>query len=351
MEYCYLGDSGLQVSRLGLGTIPFGSTLSVEDSARMVDMFEEVGGNHLDTANVYGTTTREEHNQKVGTAERALGEILKGRRDRFIVATKGCWQMEVPLRPNGFGLSRTYLTNNVEASLKRLKTDYVDLYQCHCIDPYTPVEETMRVLDDLVRAGKIRYIGVSNWDGWQVVRAVDCTKNMGLTTVLSNQIWYTLADRVAEFSIIPACRDRKVSIIAWGALASGFLSGRYNRGDAQPPGRFDVLKDTEMCSWKALSIERNFNTVDHLQRIATEIGQPVPAVAMRWLLQAGNCDVVLVGASKLKQMETNLAAIRFELSNEHMEVLRQSSELTHPYPHSFWEQFCYHDSPFFGGAR
>ena len=351
MEYCYLGDLGLQVSRLGLGTIPFGSTLSIEDSARMVDMFDQAGGNFLDTANVYGTTTREEHNQKVGTAERTLGEILKGRRDRFIIATKGCWQMEVPLRPNGFGLSRTYLSKNIDASLKRLKTDYIDLYQCHCIDPYTPIEETMRVLDDFVRVGKIRYIGVSNWDGWQVARAVDYANTMGLTPLISNQIWYNLADRVAEFSIIPACRDRKVSIIAWGALASGFLTGKYNRGDAQPPGRFDVLKDTEMCSWKMLTVERNFKTIDQLRQIATEINQPVSAVALRWLLQVGTCDVVLVGASRLQQMQKNLSTLSFELSEQQMESLLKTSELTHPYPHSFWEQFCYHDSPFYGGAR
>jgi len=351
MEYCHLGDSGLEVSRLGLGAIPFGSTLSVDDSARMLDMFEQAGGNLIDTANIYGTTTRKEYNQEAGTSERTVGKILAGRRDRFVVATKGCWQMEVPLRPNGFGLSRTYLAKNIEASLKRLGTDYIDLYQCHCIDPYTPIEETMRVLDDFVRAGKIRYVGVSNWDGWQVARAVDHAAMMGLTRVLSNQIWYNLADRVAEFSIIPACRDRKVSIIAWGALAAGFLTGKYGRGDSQPPGRFDVLKDTEMCSWKSLSVERNFRTLDELRRIAEEIGQSVPSVVLRWLLQAGACDVVLVGASKLSQFEDNLKSMSFELSDEQVEALRQVSELPHPYPHSFWEQFCYHDSPFFGGAR
>jgi len=350
MEYCYLGDSGLQVSRLGLGAIPFGTTLSVDESARMLDMFEQVGGNLIDTANVYGATTREDHNEKVGTSERTVGKILAGRRDRFVVATKGCWQMEVPLRPNGFGLSRAYLARNIEGSLKRLGTEYIDLYQCHCIDPYTPIEETMRVLDDFVRAGKIRYIGVSNWDGWQVARAVDHATTMGLTRVLSDQIWYNLADRVAEFSIIPACRDRKVSIIAWGALATGFLTGKYGRGDSQPR-RFDVVKDAEMCSWKNLTVERNFRTLDELRRIAQQIGQSVPSVALRWLLQAGTCDVVLVGASKLSQMEDNLRSMSFQLSDEQVESLRHVSELPHPYPHSFWEQFCYHDSPFFGGAR
>ncbi len=351
MEYCHLGASGLEVARIGLGAVPFGTTLDEKSSRRMLDMYHDAGGNLIDTANVYGTTTREEHNEKVGTSERTVGKILAGRRDHFVLATKGCWQMEVPLRPNGFGLSRAYLSRNIEASLKRLGCDYIDLYQCHCIDPYTPVEETLRVLDDFVRAGKIRYVGVSNWDGWQVTRAVDHALNMGLTRVVSNQIWYNLADRIAEFAIVPACRDREVSIIAWGALAMGFLSGKYDRGDSQPSGRFDVIKDSEMCSWRNLATERNFSTIDLLRTTARQIGQPIPSVALRWLLQAGTCDVALVGASRLSQMTDNLQAMSFELDDSQMRLLRETSELPHPYPHSFWEQFCYRDSPFFGGAR
>ena len=351
MEYHYLGQSGLEVSRLGLGTIPFGSDVSVEESSRLVDMFAEAGGNFVDTANVYGLKTLEGHAEQVGTSERTVGKVLKGRRDRFVLATKGCWQMEVPLRPNGCGLSRTYLTKNIEASLQRLGTDYIDLYQCHCMDPYTPIEETIRVLDDFVRAGKIRYVGVSNWDGWQVVRASDYALASGLSPVLSNQIWYNLADRVSEFSIIPACRDRRVSIIAWSALASGFLTGRYKRGDPFPGGRFDAFRETEMCSWQQMCVERNFATIDEMARIAGEIGRSIPAVGLRWLLQSGHCDVVLMGAYNADELQASLTTDAFELSDQHVEALRSVSELPHPYPHSFWEQFCYHESPFFGGAR
>ena len=171
MEYCYLGHSGLEVSRIGLGTIPFGTVLDEKGSRNMVDMFYDAGGNYLDTANVYGGGMRGSNAEMAGTVERTVGKIIEGRRDRFVVATKGAWLMEDEMRPNAFGLSRTYLATQIEASLRRLGTDYIDLYQCHVWDPYTPMEETMRVLDDFVRAGKIRYVGVSNWDGWQVVKA------------------------------------------------------------------------------------------------------------------------------------------------------------------------------------
>lgn len=351
MEFHYLGHSGLEVSRLGLGTIPFGSDVSVEESSRLVDLFAEAGGNFVDTANVYGFKTLEDHAEQIGTSERTVGKVLKGRRDRFVLATKGCWQMEVPVRPNGFGLSRTYLTKNIEASLKRLDTDYIDLYQCHCMDPYTPIEETIRVLDDFVRAGKIRYVAVSNWDGWQVVRASDYAQTMGLSPILSNQVWYNLADRTSEFSIIPACRDRKVSIIAWSALASGFLTGRYKRGDPYPGGRFDGFEETEMCSWQKLCVEKTFLTLDEMGRIAEQISRSVPAVGLRWLLQSGHCDVVLMGAYNAQELQTSLEAADCELGNEQMNALRNVSELPHPYPHSFWEQYCYRESPFFGGAR
>src|SRR3972149_3603799 len=198
MEYCYLGNSGLQVSRLGLGAIPFGTTLDEKTSRRLVDAFCDAGGNLIDTSNLYGGGLKGKNKVMAGTSEKTVGRVIKTRRDRFIVATKGYWLMEDEVWPNSVGLSRNYLAKNIEDSLRRLNTDYIDLYQCHNWDFYTPVEETMRVLDDFVRAGKIRYIGVSNWDGWHVVKANVFAGASGLTPVLSNQIWYNLADRSAE---------------------------------------------------------------------------------------------------------------------------------------------------------
>ena len=156
MEYCHLGHSGLEVSRIGFGAIPLGTRLDEKTSRRLVDMFHDAGGNYIDTANIYGGGNTETHAQLAGTSELTVGKMVKGRRDKFVVATKGAWLMEDRIRPNTFGLSRTYLATHIEKSLRRLDTDYIDLYQCHVWDPYTPQEETMRVLDDFVRAGKKR---------------------------------------------------------------------------------------------------------------------------------------------------------------------------------------------------
>ena len=201
-----------------LGAIPFGTTLDEKTSQRIVDMYQEAGGNLIDTSNLYGGGFRGTNTAMTGTSEMTVEKMVAGEWEKFVIATKGYWLMEDEVRPNSVGLSRTYLTKEIENSLNRLNTDYIDLYQCHAWDFYTPLEETLRVLDDFVRAGKIRYIGVSNWDGWHVMKATTIARFTNLTAPISNQIWYNLADRGAEHSIIPACRDAKVSTIAWGWL-------------------------------------------------------------------------------------------------------------------------------------
>lgn len=353
MDYCYLGGSGLQVSRIGLGAIPFGTVLDEKASRIVVDRFHATGGNYIDTANIYGGGMSGTNAEMAGTSERTVGKIVKGRRDRFVIGTKGAWLMEDEMRPNAFGLSRTYLATQIEASLRRLNTDYIDLYQCHVWDPYTPTEETMRVLDDFVSAGKIRYVGVSNWDGWQVVKANTHARRFNLTPIVSNQIWYNLADRVAEFSIIPACRDQGVSVIAWGVYAEGFLTGRYRRGAQGPnPGsRFEVIKNTEMCSWKKLAVERNWQVLDAMAQVAERHDKEIVNVAMAWILQAGMCDVALLGASRLDQFEISMQVLNLRLSEGEMQELKEASELPHPYPMCFWDLFVYHGSEFYGGVR
>ena len=353
MEYTHLGRSGLEVSRIGLGAIPFGTVLSQRDSHIMADKFLELGGNYLDTANIYGGGTRTNNAEMAGLSERTVGQIIKGRRDRFVVATKGGWIMENEPRPNAFGLHRNYLSKQIDASLGRLGTDYIDLYQCHTWDPYTPVEETMRALDDFVRAGKIRYLGVSNWDGWQVVKANAFARQFNLTPLVSNQIWYNLADRVAEFSIVPACRDQGVSITTWGVYAESFLTGRYSRQDKAPwPGsRFELLKDSEMCSWKNLAVERNWRTLDVMRQVADRHQATIPNVAMGWVLQCGMVDMAILGASKIEQFEASMKVLDMHLSEAEMQELKEVSELPHPYPMNFWDLFCYHHSEFYGGVR
>ena len=259
--------------------------------------------------------------------------------------------MQDEVRPNSVGLSRTYLSTQIEASLRRLGTDYIDLYQCHIWDFYTPVEETMRVLDDFVRAGKIRYVGVSNWDGWHVVKANCHARSANLTPILSNQIWYNLADRVAENSVIPACQDQSVSIIAWGALGIGFLTGKYRRGDEAPVAgaRLWAAKDDEMFSWQRLANDRNWATLDELSRIADLHDQTISNVAMRWLLQSGTCDVVLLGATRMEQFISNMDVVNFRLTDQDMHDLTTVSEQSHPYPINFYDIFCRRESDLYGG--
>lgn len=342
----------MEVSRLGLGAIPFGTTLDVETSSNVVDAFQEAGGNLIDTSNLYGGGMVGTNTEMAGTSERTIGKILKGRRDEFIVASKGCWLMEDEVTPNSTGLGRTYLARNIENSLKQLNTDYIDLYQCHSWDFYTPVEETMRVLDDFVRAGKIRYLGVSNWDGWHVVKANSYAKNNNLTRLTSNQVWYSLADRTIEHSVLPACRDQEVSIVAWGALAQGFLTGRYRRGSKRPEeSRFDNMKKGESSSWERLAIERNWATIDVLDRIATNHGRTIPVISARWLMQSETCDVILLGGSSSEQYVSILDVLNFELSDEEMKELTGVSEPEHPYPRNFIELFGKKESEFYGGLR
>jgi aryl-alcohol dehydrogenase-like predicted oxidoreductase len=354
VEYCNLGRSGLEVSRLGLGTIFFGTALDEKDSQRVFDMYVAAGGNLVDTSNVYGGGMRGTNTNTAGTSERMVGKVVKGKRDKVAIATKGFWLMEDDVTPNSVGLSRTYLTKQVEASLRRLDTDYIDLYQCHCWDFYTPVEETLRVLDDFVRAGKIRYAGVSNWDGWQVVKANCSAQRANLTPYMSNQIYYSLVDRIAENSIIPACRDLGVSIIVWGALAHGFLSGTQKRGAKAPEGSRlsgTVMKRGESTTWEYLATERNWKILDRLERMAKESGRSIPNLVIRWLLQFGRADVVLLGGEKREFYESYLDMLKFRLTDEEVRELARISEPDPSYPTNFQNIFCRRESEFYGGLR
>lgn len=353
MQYCRLGNSGLQVSRIGLGAIPFGTALDVETCQRIADDYLEAGGNLIDTSNFYGGGKKGTNAEMAGTSERTVGKVIKGKRDRFVVASKGYWLMENEVTPNSVGLSRKYLTKNIEDSLRRLGTDYIDLYQCHNMDFYTPVEETMEVLSDFVQAGKIRYLGVSNWSGWWVTKANSYARASGRTQLVSNQVWYTLADRVAEHEIVPACKDQGVSIIAFGAVAQGFLSGKYRRGGPRSTRAQNMSSalDSAMFSWKNLACERNWNLLDRMREVSHRTSKSVPNLAMRWLLDSGNCDVVLMGVSRMDQFEDNKEIFDYTLPQEEVKLLRKASELPRPYPQCFYDLFCYEDSEFYGGLR
>jgi aryl-alcohol dehydrogenase-like predicted oxidoreductase len=354
MDFRFLGRSGLEVARLGLGGIPFGTSVDEAAAREFVDRYAAAGGNWIDTSNQYGGGSKDGSNQdSAGASERTVGRVLKGRRDRFILATKGYWCMHNAAGPNRVGLSRTYLAENIEGSLRRLQTDYIDLYQCHSWDRYTPIEETLRVLDDFVRAGKIRYVGVSNFDGWHVVKAQRVAEERGYLAVAANQIWYNLADRGAENSIIPACREEQVSVIAWGVLGEGFLTGEHYRGMNGPaPGsKMPLAVPGEMWSWENLAHEQNWQMIDVVANIARERGKTVPNIVSRWLLDGGACDAILVGAGTIEQLNENLKILEFELSTNEIEQLRTVSEPKKSYPRNFHDLFCRKESEFYGGLR
>jgi aryl-alcohol dehydrogenase-like predicted oxidoreductase len=338
MEYRRLGASGLEVARLGLGTAMFGRSVDEATASRILDQYLDAGGNFVDTANIYGGS-RDDSRNVPGTTESLLGSIIEGRRHRLIVATKGFGSVERDGWPNSTGLSRASLRGAIEGSLRRLGTDYIDLYQCHSWDFQTPVEETVHVLHEFVQEGKVRYIGVSNWDGWHVTKANLYARLSGLTPLVSNQIWYNLVDRSAENSIIPACKDQGVSIIVWGPLGQGVLDGRFRRGsESGPPPSvgFDTQNETSLTSWKRLATEKTRSVIDALEAAAREHQSTVPNVATRWLLQAGACDVVLLGPAAVEHMTSDLEMLAFRLTAEELADIGQRSAPVRTYPLSMY---------------
>jgi aryl-alcohol dehydrogenase-like predicted oxidoreductase len=316
----------------------FGRTVGTEEAAEILNAYMDAGGNLVDTANIYGGSRDNEANVP-GTTETLVGEITRGRRQRLLLATKGHGSVERDGWPNSTGLSRLYLRRAVEASLRRLATDYIDLYQFHSWDFSTPIEESIGVMDDLIREGKVRYGGVSNWDGWHVVKANVHARHAGLAPLISNQIWYNLADRSAENSIIPACRDVGVGIIVWGALGQGLLSGRYRRGADNHPlavHGIDTRSDRGVTSWTRLASETTWKTVDALERIAGAHDSTVANVARHWLLADGACDVVLLGPSCLEEMVSDLEGLSLQLTPAEIKELRDLSQPVPTYPVSMY---------------
>lgn len=303
MEYRNLGRSGLQVSVVGLGCNNFGRRIGPEEARAVVEKALDLGVNFFDTANVYGGN---------GRSEEILGEILQGRRHEVVIATKfGNPMGEGPMQRGG---SRRHIIEQVEASLRRLRTDYIDLYQMHVPDPSTPIEETLRALDDLVRAGKVRYIGNSNFAGWQVVQAHYIAEMKGLTPFVSAQNEYSLLNRRIERELIPACEACGLGILPYFPLASGLLTGKYRRGEPPPPG-------TRLAAWPAadrLLTDRNFDIIERLTEFAQARGHTLLDLAIGWLATKPYISSVIAGATKPEQVEQNVKAAEWRLTAEEM---------------------------------
>ncbi len=329
MRYRQLGASGLRVSVLTMGTMTFGGrgvfgnvgSTGVDEARRQLDQGLEAGINLFDTANVYST----------GLSEEIVGEVLEGVRDDVLLATKA--RMPMGDGPNDAGLSRHHLVTECEASLRRLRTDHVDLYQVHEWDGQTPLEETLQALDDLVRAGKVRYVGCSNYAGWQLMKALGIAERRGLARFVSQQIHYTLQAREAEYELVPASIDQGLGILVWSPLAGGLLTGKYRRGETGPAG------SRHLTDWDEPPVRdegKLYDIVDVLVEVAKDRGASPAQVALAWLLERPAVSSVVIGARTAEQLADNLGAADLALSGEEQARLEEVSRPPLLYP--YWHQ-------------
>ncbi|HEY8733122.1 MAG TPA: aldo/keto reductase [Puia sp.] len=326
MKYNLLGNTGLKVSELCFGTMTFGGkgrfkpigTLGQEPVDALMKKAIDGGINFIDTANVYSEGLSEE---LTGQSIRNLGL----HRDDLVLATKVRGKMSEG--PNGSGLTRKHIVQQAEASLRRLQVDYIDLYQIHSYDPLTPFEETLSALDDLVRSGKVRYIGASNLAAWQLMKAIACSEHHRISKFVSLQAYYTIAGRDLEREIIPLLQDQKLGLMVWSPLAGGLLSGKYSRDkEKEADGRranFD---------FPPVNKDRVFEIVDLLQPMAKAKGATVAGLALSWLIHQPAVTTVIIGANKMEQLEDNLKSVDITFSNEELEELNQVSQLPAEYP-------------------
>ena len=330
MQYRYLGRSGLLVSRVCLGTMTFGMKdwgCDQHTANELVKRFVDAGGNIIDTADMYSA----------GVSEEMLGASIRDlNRADLVLATKGWFR--VGDTANAKGLSRKHIIEAVEASLRRLGTDYIDLYQVHGPDWFTPMEETMRTLNDLVRSGKVRYIGCSNYYAWQVVKANSIADRMNLERFISSQHMYNLVRRDIEREILPACVDQGMGMLCWSPLGSGFLSGRYRRDEEPPEGsRISYRKNIDIPRYYS---DAAFELVDQLKVEAKETNKTPAQVALAWLLHDHRVSAVLVGPRFIEHLEENLVVGDWDLTAEQHERLANIVPFEHGYP-ADWVELSY----------
>lgn len=332
MEFRKLGASGFKVPVLSLGTGTFGGSNEffkawgsngVAEATRLIDICLESGLNMFDSADVYSG----------GHAEEILGAAIKGRRDQVIVSTKGTFRRGDG--PNDLGSSRHHLLKAVDASLRRLGTDYIDLYQLHGFDAQTPVEEVLSTLDGLVKAGKIRYIGCSNFSGWHLMKSLSVSERYGWSRYVAHQAYYSLVGRDYEWELMPLALDQQVGAIVWSPLGWGRLTGKLRRG--QPlPATSRLHSQLSIDNGPQVPEELLYNVVDALDAVAKETGKTVPQIAINWLLQRPSVANVIIGARNEEQLRQNLAAVGWNLTKEQVAKLDAASAVPVAYP--YWHQ-------------
>jgi aryl-alcohol dehydrogenase-like predicted oxidoreductase len=329
VEYRALGRSGLRVSVLTMGTMTFGGrgnfadvgSTGEDEARRQVDQCLAAGVNLFDTADVYSG----------GLSEEILGEALQGRRDQVLIATKV--RMPMGRGPNDAGLSRHHIVTGCEASLRRLGTDHIDLYQVHEWDGLTPLEETLEALDLLVRSGKVRYVGASNYAGWQLMKALGAAERLGLPRFVSQQIYYSLQARDAEYELIPAAVDQGIGVLVWSPLAGGLMSGKYRRDQQPPPG------SRQLTDWNEPPVRDQdalHATIDVLVGIGAEHGVSAAQVALAYLLGRPAVTSLVIGAKTAEQLADNLAAADLVLTAQQRARLDEVSAVPLIYP--YWHQ-------------
>lgn len=327
MDYRLLGRSGLKVPVLSFGAGTFGGTgplfgawgqTDVAEARRLVDICLDAGVTLFDTADVYSA----------GASEEVLGAAIKGRRDRVLISTKTGLPMGEG--PNDAGTSRFRLVRAVEDALRRLGTDHIDLLQLHAFDAGTPVEEVLATLDDLVRAGKLRYVGASNFAGWQIMKSLAAAERHGWPRYVAHQVYYSLVGRDYEWDLMPLAADQGVGAMVWSPLGWGRLTGKIRRGTGLPAG--SRLHDTASFG-PPVEDEHLFRVVDALDAVAAETGKTVPQVALNWLLQRPTVSSVIIGARNEEQLRQNLGAVGWSLSVDQIASLDRASAMSAPYPH------------------
>lgn len=332
MEYRQLGRSGFMVPALSLGTGTFGGrgalfeawgATDVAEATRLVDICLDAGMNMFDSADIYSA----------GAAEEILGAAIKGRRDRVIISTKGTFRSGPG--PNDVGSSRSHLLRSVDGSLRRLGTDYIDLYQLHGFDARTPIEEVLQTLDELVRAGKIRYIGCSNFSGWHLMKSLAISERYGWARYVAHQAYYSLIGRDYEWELMPLGLDQGVGAVVWSPLGWSRLTGRIRRGQPLPEtSRLRSQLNVDMGP--PVADEYVYGVVDALDRVALETGKTVAQIAINWLLQRPTVSNVIIGARNEEQLRQNLGAVGWNLTSEQVSWLDAASQVRPVYP--YWHQ-------------
>lgn len=331
MEYRQLGKSGFKVPVLSFGTATFGGKgeffkswgeTDVKEASRLIDICLEQGVTLFDTADIYSS----------GSSEEVLGAAIKGRRDQVLISTKATFRFSE--NPNDVGSSRYHLINAVEGSLKRLKTDYIDLFQLHGFDALTPQEETLRTLDELVQSGKIRYIGCSNFSGWHLMKALSVSEREGLERYVAYQGYYSLIGRDYETELMPLAIDQGIGLLVWSPLGWGRLTGKIDRQHPSPPSVSRLHATVDMGP--PVEDEYLFTVVDALKEVAKQTGKTIPQIAINWLLQRPTVANVIIGARNEQQLKDNLGSVGWNLTKAQVEMLDKASQRTLPYP--YWHQ-------------